>query len=79
MTDAADPAAAAWFFDCRAWLDAARGDGATERRLVASHTDPRTARARVQYQVGAEADGCKGGGTLSTASKTCISIHWVGG
>ena len=51
VTDAADPAAAAWFFDCRAWLDAARGDGATERRLAASRTDPRTARARVQYQV----------------------------
>jgi hypothetical protein len=29
-----------WFFDCRGWLDAHRGDGATLRRLDASYTNP---------------------------------------
>lgn len=46
-----------WFFDARCWLDAGRGDGATERRLAASLVDPRSLRAAVQYQARTGARG----------------------
>lgn len=40
----------AWYFAAGCWLDAARGDGATERLLLASDTDPWA--DKTMYKVG---------------------------
>jgi hypothetical protein len=52
-----------WYFAGECWLDAAQGDGMTERLLAASDKDPRA--DMIAYKVGVTADQLQGDLILS--------------
>ncbi|KAI8463909.1 MAG: Lipase/lipooxygenase [Monoraphidium minutum] len=76
VVEVTDPASGVtWFFDARCWLDRARGDGATERRLRASRTDPRSLRA-ASYQLTVHTSDRPGAGLAPPGAAVTVELRF---